>query len=59
MTSGRDEVEEGMHPVVPETRVTLDTRLFREDVVVLAFKVPNDLLEAIAMRDDTSMVAHV
>ena len=59
MTSGRDEVEEGMHPVVPETRVTLDTRLFREDVVVLAFKVANNLLEPIAMRGNTSMVAHV
>ena len=59
MTSGRDEVEEGMHPVVPETRVTLDTRLFREDVVVLAFKVANNLLEPIAMRGNTSMAAHV
>ena len=59
MTSGRDEVEEGMHPVVPETRVTLDTRLFRENIVVLAFKVANNLLEPIAMRGNTSMVAHV
>ena len=59
MTSGRDEVEEGMHPVVPETRVTLDTRLFRENIVVLAFKVANNLLEPIAMRGSMSMVAHV
>ena len=59
MTSGRDEVEEGMHPVVPETRVTLNTRLFREDVVVLAFKVANNLLEPIAMRGNTSMAVHV
>ena len=48
-----------MHPVVPETRVTLDTRLFRENIVVLAFKVANNLLEPIAMRGNTSMVAPV
>ena len=58
MASGRDEVEESMNPVVAETRVTLDTRLFRENIVVLAFKVANNLLEPIAMRGNMSMVAH-
>ena len=46
MTSGRDEVEEGMHPVVAEARVTLDTRLLSKNVVVLTLEVANDLLEA-------------
>ena len=46
MAGGRDEVEESMHPVVPETRVTLDSRLFSENIVILAFKVADDLLEA-------------
>ena len=46
MTSGGDEVEEGVHPVVAEARVTLDTRLLGKDVIVLALEVANDLLEA-------------
>ena len=46
MTSGGDEVEEGVHPVVPETGVAFDTGLLSENVIVLAFKVANDLLEA-------------
>ncbi len=47
MTSGGDEVEEGVYPVVPETGVTFDTGLFSENIIILAFKVANDLLEAI------------
>ena len=47
VTSGRDKIEEGMDTVVPEARVTLDTRLLGENVVVLAFQVTNDFLEAI------------
>ena len=58
MTSGRDEVEEGMHPVVPETRVTLDTRLLREDVVVLAFEVAHDFLETARPAVSTSGARH-
>ena len=46
MTGGRDEVEEGVHPVVAEARVTLDTRLLGKDVIVLALEVAHDLLEA-------------
>lgn len=37
MTSGSDEVEEGVNTVVSESWVTLDSRLFGENVVVLAF----------------------
>ena len=46
MSSGRDEVEQGMDTVVAETRVTLDTRLLSEDVVVLTLEMANNLLEA-------------
>lgn len=46
MTSGSDKVEEGVDTVVPEARVTLDTGLLGEDIIVLAFKVADDLLEA-------------
>lgn len=42
----RDEVEERMDTVVAEARITLDTRLLGEDVIVLALDVANDLLEA-------------
>ena len=41
-----DKVEEGVHSVVAEAWVTLDTRLFGENVVVLPLEVANDLLEA-------------
>ena len=46
MASRRNEVEQGVHPVVPEARVTLDTRLFGQDIIVLAFDIANDFLEA-------------
>ena len=47
MASGRDEVKQGVDAVVPEPRVTPNTRLLGENVVVLAFQVTNDFLEAI------------
>lgn len=47
MACRRDEVEQSMHPVVAETRVTLDTRLLGQDVIVLAFEVAHDLLESV------------
>ena len=45
MTGGWDEVEEGVDTVVPEARVTLDTRLLSENVIVLAFEIANNFLE--------------
>jgi hypothetical protein len=45
VTGGWDEVEKGMNTVVPETRVTLDTGLFGQDVVVLALEVADNFLE--------------
>jgi hypothetical protein len=35
-----------MHTVVPEARVTLDTRLLGENVIVLSLQVSDDLREA-------------
>ena len=45
MTGRCDEVEQGMDTVVAETRVTLDTRLLSENVIVLAFEIANNFLE--------------
>ena len=45
MTGRREEVKKRMDPVVPEARVTLDTRLLCQNIVVLPLKVTNDLLE--------------
>ena len=46
MSGGRDEVEESVNTVVPEAWVTLDARLLSQDIVVLAFEITNDFLEA-------------
>jgi hypothetical protein len=43
MTSWGDEVEHSVYTVVPESWVTLDTRLFGQDVVILSLEVANDL----------------
>ena len=45
VSSGSDKVEEGMNHVVAEARVTLDTRLLSENVIVLAFEIANNFLE--------------
>ena len=49
MAGRRNEVEQCVHPVVTEARVTLDTRLLSEDVIVLALEVANDFLEAASL----------
>ena len=46
VTGRGDEVEQSVNSVVPEARVTLDTGLLRENVIVLALQVANNLLEA-------------
>ena len=46
MAGWGDEVEEGVDTVIPEARITLDTRLLSKNVVVLTLEVANDLLEA-------------
>ena len=42
MTSWGDKVEESVDPVVAEAGVTLDTRLFSENVIVLSLNVTGD-----------------
>jgi hypothetical protein len=46
VTGGCDEVEQDVNTVVAESRVTLDTRLLGENVVVLALEVADDFAEA-------------
>ena len=46
MSCGRDEVEQSVNSVVTEAGITLDTRLFGQDIVVLTFKVSNNFLKA-------------
>jgi len=45
MASGWDKVKQGVHSSVPEPGITLDTRLFSQNVVVLTLKLANDFLE--------------
>jgi hypothetical protein len=37
-----DKVKHGVDTVVPEARVTLDTRLFGQNIIVLSLEVAND-----------------
>lgn len=46
VTGRCDEVEKGVDTVVAETRVTLDSRLLGQDVIVLSFQEANDLRES-------------
>jgi len=43
MASRSDKVEQRVHTVIPETRVSLDSRLLGKNVVVLALEVADDL----------------
>jgi hypothetical protein len=49
-----DEVQQNMHTVVAEARVTLDTRLLGDNAVVLALEVSDDFLEATSRSARTS-----
>jgi hypothetical protein len=46
VSSWRDEVEQNVHTIISEARVTLDTRLLGENVIVLSLQVSDDLREA-------------
>ena len=50
VSSRWDEVKKSMNPVVAEAGVTLDTRLLRENIIILALEVPNDFLETKSNR---------
>lgn len=47
MSSGSDEVEHGVDTVVPEARVTLDTRLLGEKIIILPLEITDNLGETI------------
>ena len=54
VASGCDKIEEGMDTIITEPWVTLDTRLFGEDVIILALEVSNNLGET--MCDQSVLV---
>ncbi len=41
-----DKVKKCVDAVVSEARVTLDPRLFRQNIIILSFQIAEDLLEA-------------
>jgi hypothetical protein len=45
VTGRSDEIEEGVNAVVAEPRISLDTRLFRENVIVLSLEITNNFAE--------------
>lgn len=47
MAGRRDEVQQGVHSVIPESRVTLDAGLLSQNVIVLTLEVADDFLEAV------------
>lgn len=48
MSSGSDEVEHGVDTVVPEARVTLDTRLLGEKIIILPLEITDNLGETVS-----------
>ena len=46
MAGGSDEVEQSVHTIVSEARITLDTRLLSKDIIVLPLQIADDLCEA-------------
>ena len=48
MAGRRDKVEQGVNPVVSEARITLDTRLLGQNVVVLSLEVTNNFRETVS-----------
>lgn len=46
MTCRGNEVQHSVYTVVPESGVTLDTRLLGQDVVILSLEITHDLREA-------------
>jgi hypothetical protein len=50
MTSRGNEVEHSVNTVVPESGVTLDTRLHGQNIIILSLEVADDLREAADAR---------
>ena len=47
MASWCDKVEESMDTVVPESWITLDAGLFRQNVIILTFQIAHNLAKAV------------
>jgi hypothetical protein len=47
VSGGGDKVEKSMDTVVPETGITLDARLFSQDVIILTLEIANYFLKAV------------
>ena len=54
MTRRRDKVQKSMYSIISEARITLDTGFFCKDVVVLTFKVANNLLKTMRQCEKNS-----
>ena len=53
MAGRRDEVKQGVDSIVTETGVTLYTRLFSENIIILTFKVGHDFLETTNEKNES------
>lgn len=49
MASRGDKIEKNVYTIIAEAGVALDARLFRQDVVVLPFKVAYDLTKTCSL----------
>ena len=45
VTGGGDEVKKCVDTIISESWITLDTALFGQDIIILAFQMPNDFRE--------------
>jgi len=50
-----NEVQKSVNTIVPKTWIALDTRLFRQDIVILALKMTNNLLETVKTQQSAQM----
>jgi len=57
MTRRRDEVKQCMNTIVSESGITLNARFLCQDVIVLMFKVADDLREANRTLSTPSRIA--
>jgi hypothetical protein len=48
MTGRSNEVQKSVNTIVAEPGVTLDTRLFRKNVIVLTLKIANNFTKALS-----------
>lgn len=47
MSSGRDKIEKGVNTIVAEAGITLDTGLLCKNIIILSFKIADNLAKAL------------